>query len=82
VRALLLAGALALSGCSSVKPILNTVNDAARIICELAAAEHADSERAGLTAQQWCAIRKNLDPFIEEALRAQRAGAEKAGLGE
>jgi hypothetical protein len=66
--------------CAAAKGVARTVNDAARILCELVAAEQPQDELAGLSPGEWCAIKKNLDPFIEEALKAQKAGAHRAGL--
>lgn len=82
----LLLCALALpcvSGCAAwqkAKPYARTVNDAARILCETTFAESAESERAGLSPREWCAIHGNLKPFLEAVLSAQQVAAGKAGL--
>jgi hypothetical protein len=63
-----------ISGCALFKSTARTANDAGLILCQLFAAEH--KEEVGMSPGDWCAIHRNLQPFIEEALSAkQKAGA-------
>ncbi len=81
--ALLLCGALAVGGgqgCASVKPILKGIDSAATLLCLGAASKAPKEQLAGLSAKEWCAVKRNLQPFIDAALAAQRAGAEQTGL--
>lgn len=66
---------LALIACATVKSVARTINDAADIACEIFGADHPDALQ-GLTPQQWCDVKSNIDPFLDEILAAQqRAGA-------
>lgn len=68
-----------LGGCATVKHVARTINDAADIACTLFAADH-EAELQGLSPRQWCDIKRNFDPFLEEILQAQRAAGAKAGI--
>jgi len=72
--------ALACAGCAGAKPILRTIDDAATTLCLLAAAEQPSEKIGGMTPEQWCAIKENFQPFIDEALAAQKAAASRTGL--
>ncbi len=81
--ALLLCGGLAMgatSGCSAIKPVVRTADDAATILCQLEASKAPKSQLTGLSAKEWCALKENLQPFIDAVLTAQKAGAAKSGL--
>lgn len=65
-----------ISGCAA----LGTLMDAARLLCNLTATEQSEAELAGMTPAEWCAVRENLEPFVEEAKRAKMAAGKKAGL--
>lgn len=77
--ALLVAVAVLVSACATVKHVARTINDAADIACELFAADHPDALQS-LTPEQWCDIHEHLDPFIEEILQAQREAGAKLGI--
>ena len=65
--------------CATVKKVVRTVNDLATDLCWIVAEENTD-ELGGLTPAAWCAIKENLDPFINQILEAQRLAGQKTGL--
>jgi len=80
---LLAFGLLVIVACSTVKGLVRTLNDIAKDLCMLTASEQLEREGAaldGLTVAQWCDIKENLDPFIDEVLKAQKMAAGQAGL--
>lgn len=62
-------------GCAAWKPVARTVTDLASVVCEGLAAENQE-QLQGLSPADWCAIQRNLDPFIDAVLAAKQ----KAGL--
>lgn len=64
-----------LISCGTLKDVGRTINDAALIVCEIFATENKD-RLEGFSPQQWCAIHKNIAPFIDEILAAKK----RAGL--
>ncbi len=64
---------------ASIRDIGHTINDAADIACTLFAAQHVE-ELNELTPRQWCDIKSNFDPFLEEILQAQRVAGAKLGI--
>lgn len=66
-------------GCAALKEVGRTANDAARILCELIAAEQTE-QLDGLSPDEWCEIQKNLDPFIDEILSAKKRSENKLGF--
>lgn len=56
------------------KPALRTANDIAKQACETFA--EARERQLGISKEQWCALRDNLDPFLSVILAAER----KAGI--
>ena len=69
MRHLLLATLLSttlLGGCAH----LRTLNDAASVLCELFATDQG--EALGMSPVEWCSVKENLDPFLDEILAAQR----------
>lgn len=80
MRAYLMLLCMALGGCAAVKPYARTVNDAAAILCEGAFGVAEEAERRGMSVEELCSMHEVLKPFIDEALKAQRAGAERAGV--
>lgn len=79
MKRIIVVAAIAVS-CAAVKPVLRTVSDAAAILCETAFGVDDAAERAGISVREYCAIHKNVKPFLDEAMKAQRAGAQRAGL--
>jgi hypothetical protein len=74
---------LAMVSCAAVKGVVRTINDVAKELCLLTASEQLERDGAaldGLTVEQWCDIKENLDPFIDEILKAQKMAAGQAGL--
>jgi hypothetical protein len=47
------------------------VNDAANVLCELFGAENPDVLQ-GASVSDYCAVKENLDPFIESILAAKQ----------
>lgn len=64
------------SGCAQAKPVARTVNDVARLACEVTFG--AEPLPAGMTLEDVCEAHENLQPFVDQILAAQ-AGV-KAGL--
>ena len=71
---------LAAPACSAVKPVVRDVSHAATILCETAYGVDQRAQAAGLSVEDFCRIHDVLAPFIEEATRAQRVAAGRAGL--
>ena len=63
--------------CASIKPAIATIDDVASDLCVLFAVDN-ESELGGLTPAQFCSIKENVQPFIDEALAAQQAGGSLA----
>lgn len=81
---LLTSGAFAyISGCGAVTaalPVVRSVVEIARLLCENAASEQPVDVLQGRTAQDFCSQERNLRPFVDGLLRAKKAAAMKAGL--
>ena len=73
---------LALNGCAAFKNVARVVNDVAHDLCMVVAAEQDAEELDGLSPRAWCAIHKNLKPFIDSVLAAKEEAAEKSGFGQ
>lgn len=77
-NAFVLACALATSACSYWKPVTRTAADAAHILCELWASEQP-REQLGLSPADFCAVERNLRPFIDAALSAKQSAGMAVG---
>ena len=66
--------------CAAALPIIRTITDIARLLCENAASEKPISVLNNETPQAWCAHEKNLRPFIDGILNAKATASEKAGI--
>jgi hypothetical protein len=75
-----LSAALFCGSCAALKPIIRTIVDIATLLCENAASEKPIAILQGKTPQQWCKIQTNLQPFIDEVLKARQAATEKSGI--
>lgn len=75
-----LALALVLPGCSVFKSTTRGISDAAAIVCETVAVDMTAKQRAELSPREWCQIHENVKPYLDDLLRAQRAGAIRAGV--
>lgn len=80
MREYLMLLCICLGGCAAFKPVLNDVSDAAQILCRGAFGVEAEAKARGVSVEELCTMHDVLKPFIDEALRAQRAAAPKAGL--
>lgn len=60
-----------LAACAEAKPILRTVDDAARVACE--AAFGTEQLPQGLTVKDLCEAHADLEPFIKSILSAKQA---------
>jgi hypothetical protein len=67
--------ALIFAGCAAFKQTARTINDAARIACEVAFGEELPQ---GVSVKDFCAVHENLHPFVDQILAA-KAGV-KAGM--
>jgi len=73
IAALILVALLSVAGCAAFKKVARTANSVATDLCWIFAADHQD-ELGGIAPAAWCAIKENLDPFIEYILKAQNDG--------
>jgi hypothetical protein len=71
---------LCLGGCAAFKQTAKTVNDAAAILCQGAFGVEEEAARRGVSVEELCRMHDVLKPFVDEALKAQHAAAEKAGV--
>lgn len=63
-------------GCAAVKKVLKPANEVANALCELVAADYTKDQRDGMSVYEWCAIKENVEPFIDYILSApQKVGA-------
>lgn len=69
-----------LTSCTAVKNVVRTIDDVASDLCLLTATEVPPEQLQGFNPKEWCQVKEHLQPFIDEALSAQRAAAGGAGL--
>lgn len=69
-KTIAILSAVVFVGCASWKAVGKTADDAAAILCNLYAVENEDA--LGLGPADFCAIKENLQPFIDQALAAKR----------
>lgn len=72
-----LAILVGVTSCAAVRPVVRTVLDIATTLCESVAVRGQDRLH-GLSVSEWCAIERNLEPFIDAVLAAER----EAGLAQ
>lgn len=72
--------AVVLCGCALIRPAVHTVNDIARDLCELVAAENV-GQLQGFSPAEFCEIHDNAAPFIENVTAAQRTAGDAVGFG-
>jgi hypothetical protein len=80
LAAMVTAAVSVLCGCASVKPVVATINDIASALCKTAPAIKAEAERRRISVDELCAVHSVAQPFLEQALRAQRVGSERSGV--
>lgn len=64
--------------CSATKPVARTLNDAARVACEVAFGEEELPQ--GMTPEQMCDAHEDLQPFIRQILAAKNTVGAAHGL--
>jgi len=69
-------------GCAAAMPIIRTIVDIATLLCENAASEKPIAVLQGNTPQQWCRIQTNLQPFVDDLLKARQSASEKTGIAQ
>lgn len=74
----LLAALLLLPACSSARPIVRSVNEAAEIYCELAPDAQMAAQFEGKSVRDWCEVVDNLQPFINLLGQASKEAAAQA----
>lgn len=79
-RLLPLVLVVALSGCAALRPITCSIKSAADYLCCLTAQEQPPEALDGMSASAWCAIEKNLEPFVATAREAKERAARRAGF--
>ena len=66
---------LLVTGCAMFKSVARTANDVARDACEVFGAKNP--EALGMSVEDFCAIQRNVDPFLDAILSAQKLSAAK-----
>ena len=66
---------LLLTGCAMFKSVARTANDVARDACAVFGAQNP--EALGMSVEDFCAIQRNVDPFLDAILSAQKLSAAK-----
>ena len=67
--------AILLCGCAAFKSIARTANDVARDACMVFGAKN--EQALGMSVEDFCAIQRNVDPFLDAILSAQKLSAAK-----
>ena len=57
---------IALCGCAMFKSVARTANDVAREACAVFGAQNP--EALGMSVEDFCAIQRNVDPFLDAIL--------------
>lgn len=70
---------LLVTGCAAFKSIARTANDVARDACMVFGAKNP--EALGMSVEDFCAIQRNVDPFLDAILSAQKLSAAKLSAG-
>lgn len=68
------------AGCAFIRAGAKTINDIASVLCEVVAVEQTPQDLDGMSAAEWCAVKKNLDPFLNVVLAAKQEATDKAGF--
>ena len=66
---------LLVTGCAMFKSVARTANDVARDACEVFGAKN--EQALGMSVEDFCAIQRNVDPFLDAILSAQKLSAAK-----
>jgi len=59
--------------CAQFKKAVRTINDVAGDLCLIFGEENPE-ELDGLSPKEWCAIQKNLTPFVDVVTSVQKTG--------
>ena len=63
------------TSCAMFRSVARTANDVAREACEIFGAKQP--ETLGMSVEDFCAIQRNVDPFLDAILSAQKLSAAK-----
>jgi hypothetical protein len=77
--AFLTALALTCTSCGVFRQVAKTVDDVASILCTSSPDMQRMARAQGVSVEDLCAIADIIRPFRAEAVRAQKAGAVRAG---
>lgn len=86
MKAIVLAAVMAaVVGCAHVKDVVRTVKDVGIDLCRLHFSEQPEQASAlageyGVSVRDLCKVADVVNPFVDQALSAQRAGAQALGL--
>ena len=69
-----------LTGCAAFKSNIKTIDNIASDLCLFAASEQPQEQLNGLSPADFCAVKKHLQPFIDEALAAKMAASSASGF--
>lgn len=60
--------------CAGLKTVLRTADDIATDLCMLFATDNAEdlAERYSMSPREWCAVKDNFQPFIDDVLKLRR----------
>lgn len=72
-----------IAGCSvfrNAKSAIKTIDDIASDLCMFAASEQPQEALGGFSPGDFCKVKDNLQPFIDEALAAKMAASQASGF--
>ena len=70
---------LLVTGCAAFRSAARTANDVAREACEIFGAKN--EQALGMSVEDFCAIERNVAPFLDALLSAQKLSAAKLSAG-
>ena len=68
-----------LVNCGVIGPVVKTVRNVADVLCEVVAQDNVD-ELDGMTPEEWCSIKENVDPFLDIVAVAKSNAEDVSGF--
>ena len=69
-----------LAACAELVTAVKTVRTVADVLCEVVATEQDPEQLDGLTPAEWCAIKENVDPFLDIVAVAKQNAEDVSGF--